>query len=132
MTESVVQDPIGFLAELGELHDVRIERIEYDTERRSLTLVVDDLNWNSEGLPEYPGPRPCAVVMDDVRALAIDVEDTEGVRIASAVVVAEAGRFRLEIDLNLGGGDATRGRRSIVATFVEMRIRDFDIFSNDP
>ncbi|MGE3934820.1 MAG: hypothetical protein AB7F67_16290 [Rhodospirillaceae bacterium] len=124
MTESVIQDPVGFLAELGELHDVRIERIAYDSERLSLTLVVNDLNWGLEGFPEYDGPRPCAVVLDSVRVLAIDVEDTEGVRIASAVVVAQAGRFRLEIDLNLGGGDATGGQRSIAATFGQMRIRD--------
>src|SRR6185295_15475962 len=93
----------------------------------SLEIAVDDLYWALDGEPEYPGARPCILVFSNTDDLYIDVEISEGIRIthhAMTPVQSKPGFLRMELDLNIGGGEASRGRRSIAFSFQSLTIQD--------
>lgn len=66
-----------YLARMGELHDATIIDIVWNASSETLTVAVDDLYWNFESLPGYPGPTPGELVFEGVCALVLDV-DTDG------------------------------------------------------
>lgn len=65
MKEQVAQ-PISFFHELGGLHDAQIESITWNSYQRSISVCVDDLNANFEGLPEYGGRMHASIEFADV------------------------------------------------------------------
>lgn len=117
-----VDDPPAFFSEKGGLHDVGIQRINFDSSKKTLSLSVDDIDWNSEGFPEYKGERPCTLVFHDAKKAFVDVDNKEGIRIGDAEIQETPDGYRLEIDLNLGGGETTEGRRSITTTFASLEL----------
>ena len=117
-----IGDPIEFVARLGGLHDVEVERVEFDPLDQTLVLVVSDINANFAGLPDYKGSSACRLIFGGVKAFAFDVETEEAVRISRAAIAHQESSLRLEADLNLGGGTLTGGRRSIAEPFDSLRI----------
>ena len=117
-----VDDPPAFFSAKGGLHDVRIKRVDFDPSKKALSLSVNDIDWNSEGFPEYEGERPCTLIFHDAKKLFVDVYNNEGIRIGNAEIQAAPDGYTLEIDLNLGGGEMTEGRHSIVATFASLEL----------
>lgn len=127
MSAEAIEDPIEFFASLGNLHDVRVNSLTLDIDEQILYLVVDDLYWNFEGSPEYPGERPCALVFLGVTAVGLDVDIDEGLRISDLRVIentTSAKPFRLEVDLNIGG--VSMAGKSIVASFASVEIEDVE------
>lgn len=61
-----IEQPISFFDELGGLHDAQIESITWDSNQRSVSVYVDDLNANFEGLPEYSGQFHALIEFADV------------------------------------------------------------------
>jgi len=118
-----IERPENFVREKGGLHDARINRVHFDTQARLLTLDLNDLDKNLEGLPEYRGARPCSLLLHNVKAFSLDVETGEGVRIGEARISGGQGEYLLEIDLNLGGGSRSEGYASIRAEFERLEIR---------
>jgi hypothetical protein len=121
-----ISDPVDFFATFS-LHDVEIGRIECDIDEEKVTLFVDDFNANYAETPEYEGCRPCALLFQGVAKILIDVETYEGIRISHAAVVQAPPLLRLELDLNLGGGELTRGRHSVVITFKSLHLKDLPL-----
>lgn len=99
-----VDDPRMFLEELGELHDVRIQRVAYDVGQNLIDIDVHDLNWNFEGYPGYLR-RPANLIFTGVAAFGIvagqDKYHTslvnEGALIAHAYAISKAGMSRMDI-----------------------------------
>jgi len=123
-----IENPIEFFAALGGLHDVRINSIALDIEEQILALMLDDLYWNFEGTPEYPGERPCVLLFFGVSAVKFHCGIDEGMRISELRIIEEAGPlkpYRLEVDLNIGG--VTKAGKSITASFGALEIENSEI-----
>jgi hypothetical protein len=116
-------DPIELLEHIS-LHDAYVTHLEYNAHSNSISLHVSDLYANYEGLPEYPGLRPCSLQLQGVKTCFVDVMTHEGIRITDTRLKRDESGCRLEIDLNLGGGVMTEGYSSIVATFETLLIKD--------
>jgi hypothetical protein len=95
-----------------------------NVEDRMLKITLTDLYGNFEGLPEYQGCRSATLVFNGVTGLTMDVELDEGVRISALEIVPELPDLKLEIDLNIGGGSISRGRRSVTAIFRSLQIQE--------
>jgi len=100
----VIADPADFFARLGGLHDCTILAATFEVAGQRLVLSIDDLNWNFEGLPEYPGPRPAKLVF--VNASATDALATGLVEawVWELLVVPADGRFTASLFENSGEG----------------------------
>ena len=61
---------------LGGLHDAIILSLAWSAEERCLRIVVDDINSNTNGLPEYPGPRSATLVFSEVTHLDVNANLT--------------------------------------------------------
>lgn len=118
MSETRITDLVNYFAQMGGLHDVWINRINYYTAQRRLTIALDDINANFEGLPDYIGVEPCVLAFENVERVFLDVETDEGICISDARVFKDNSLFRLELDLRLGGRDSNGG--SIVVIFNEL------------
>lgn len=122
MAHEEIHDPAQFFHRLDGLHDARIETIDFDASARTLTLIVSDSQSNINSFPQYAGKRAAAFEFHHVQCFTADIEAKEGIRIGDVGVSTENPNIRIEIDLNLGGGDLTRGRASITVIFQKLRI----------
>ncbi|GLR87687.1 hypothetical protein [Bradyrhizobium iriomotense] len=66
-----------FLFKLGNLHDCTITLLEWRTEQEIFGFEIEDLYFNFEGLPEYPGPLAGRLVLEGVQRVAIDINDLQ-------------------------------------------------------
>ena len=122
-----IDDPVGFIASLGGLHDVRVQSLKFLVETKKLIFSTDDLNANFTELDEYPGRRPCDVVLLGISEFLADMEIVGGLWISAATVTKRTGGlpgYRLEFDLSDGGGATSRGARSIQVVFSAMEIHE--------
>ena len=124
MGSKQIEDPIGFFEPLGNLHDVRVDSVELDTDAQTLRIALNDINASFADTPEYRGIRAATLIFGGVLSCVLDLETSEGVRISHACISAQVPRFRLEMDLNLGGGTLTGGRASIAANFESLQTSD--------
>jgi hypothetical protein len=72
-----VQHFSRWLEELGGLHDSRMTFFRYDVENSDIEIGIDDLYWNFEGMPEYPGATPATLRFSNVSDVAIEWRDVE-------------------------------------------------------
>ncbi|MBI2255976.1 MAG: hypothetical protein HYU58_15245 [Proteobacteria bacterium] len=122
-----IDDPVGFFASLGGLHDVRINGITIDVEEQILLIYVDDLYWGLDGSPEYPGERPCVLAFLGVTGVKFDFDMVDGVRIHHVQVnenISATQPFALGITLNIGG--VSPAGKSLIAMFNAVEIEDLD------
>lgn len=59
---------------LGGLHDAMVMSLTWNAEKRTLSVVVDDINANTSGLPEYPGRSMATFVFSGVTLLHAEVD----------------------------------------------------------
>lgn len=64
-----IQDRID---SLGGLHDAIILSLAWSAEEGCLWIAVDDINSNTNGLPEYPGPISATLVFSEVTHLEVN------------------------------------------------------------
>lgn len=63
---------IARLHELGELHDATIRRLVWAPSNNAsgrCEIHLENINANSEGLPDYPGAQPGILRLDQVSAV---------------------------------------------------------------
>jgi hypothetical protein len=63
---------------LGGLHDAIILSLAWSAEERCLRIVVDDINSNTNGLPEYPGALGATLIFSEVTQLEVNANLTVG------------------------------------------------------
>lgn len=61
----------------GQFHDSRIVELLWNPTTRRVTLIVDDLDANFRGFPEYSGPIPGKLMFENVHSLNVSVETLE-------------------------------------------------------
>ena len=61
---------------LGGLHDAIILSLAWSAGDRRLRIAVDNVNSNTYGLPEYPGPRSATLVFSEVTNLEVNANLT--------------------------------------------------------
>jgi hypothetical protein len=115
-----VPAPIEFIASLGGLHDVRIESFRFDTDAQVLTLETG-VYFDDD--PEMKEKTPRVLVFAGITEIGLDIDLSEGLRISNLEVEAGSSVFALTVDLNIGGGVASKGRRSISAKFESLSIQ---------
>ncbi|RZL92350.1 MAG: hypothetical protein EOP76_11785 [Variovorax sp.] len=106
--QAVILDPSSFFAELGGLHDARIQQIAWNASARSVSLEVADLNANSLGLPEYPGTEPAIIVFNGAENLAfgcdafvsdiqrvydVEIEEMNDGKLRCTLLISPSGRL---------------------------------------
>jgi len=64
-----------FLYELGNLHDCTITHIEWKPDLRRMIFEIEDIYWNFEGYPEYKGPRPGTITLEDIQHVEGDINN---------------------------------------------------------
>jgi len=69
----VLNNPHEFFSELGDLHDARIERVQWLLHERRLTISIDDLYSNFLDLPEYKGLTPATIILNDVEDIEVNI-----------------------------------------------------------
>lgn len=67
-----------FLTRLGNLHDSTVTLFEWKPDGKSIAFEIDDLHFNSEGLPEYVGPTPGRIVLRGVQHIDIEMRGVKG------------------------------------------------------
>src|SRR5665213_1735878 len=126
MTILSINDPLTYLAELGHLHDVEINKLSVDIEHQMLDLVVDDINANFTDLPENPGRMAAMLRFGGVTSLFLDLDLAEGLRISSASVTGENANFQLDVEFNIGYGRITKGRPPMTLKFKTLAVHTTD------
>jgi len=112
-----ILNPIEFVTSLGGLHDFRIDGLAFDTDAQTLTLAT---SVHFDDPPEYQGETPGVLIFDGVSEVSTDVDGDEGLRISNFDIQATPSGLALEIDLNIGGGPRTGGRKAIEAKFKTL------------
>jgi hypothetical protein len=112
MVNSVtIQDRIE---SLGGLHDAIILSLAWSAEERGLRIVVDDINSNTHGLPENPGPRGATLIFSEVTHLEVNANLTVGGLMVYDLAIERKGPDTYASSLSLSpGGQLTIECRSI-------------------
>jgi hypothetical protein len=74
-----VQDGTKFFIKLGQLHDARIELVEWRVQDREVSIRVDDLNSAFLGLSDYKGLLPARLIFTGVVRFITEVDPAESV-----------------------------------------------------
>jgi hypothetical protein len=69
-----VENLSQYLNSLGDLHDCTLTGISWDLAKGEAILRIEDLFWNFEGLPEYPGATPGFILLNGTTKLSADFE----------------------------------------------------------
>lgn len=98
-----IATPALFFSELGNLHDAKIQLIEWDPVQSKISFVLDDLYSNFVGLPEYPGTQSVRLILSNVSKLEIDVTpDKFPMRVIDFEVEEEMSDSRMRVLVNVG------------------------------
>lgn len=104
---SIIIQPVQFFSKLGGLHDTQILNISWDIPLRKVSLRLDDLNANFEGLSDYQGLRASTLVLNGVSdtniACQTFVGDRHTIYELSVIEHLESNSFRLLFLLSPGG-----------------------------
>ena len=94
-----------FLSQLGLLHDCTVTLFEWQPEKKKFVFEIENLYWNFEGLPEYRGPKPGQISLEDVQRVEINIESNErSLRIYEFSVGREgSGMFNVLVTFSLAG-----------------------------
>ncbi len=119
-----LDDPESYFQELGGIHDANIEQIVWEPIERTVSLCVDDLNSNFEGLPSYGGPVRSKFCFRDIEQiqLSCDAFSGDAQRIYKLAVFLERDSQRYSADLRISPG----GRMSFTFRSVDMSVIDHD------
>jgi hypothetical protein len=71
-------NPVDFFNELGSLHDCIMEQLFWDSAAREITINVDDLNANFDGLPEYQGKKAASIQFKGVQNIQWNCDAAKG------------------------------------------------------
>lgn len=71
MKNTLLEDPILFFREIGDMHDAIIDAIVFNISEKQLTMSVNDVNSGFCGLPEYLGKRKASLIFSEVARIEL-------------------------------------------------------------
>ena len=72
-----ISNPETFIEQLGDLHDARIQRLEWGPKQKQFEITVNDIYSNFVGLPDYKGCQPKKLLFDNIRDINMSVSGAE-------------------------------------------------------
>ena len=122
----LIADPKKFAEDLGNLHDARIETVDYSAEGGTLALGVSDLkalfrSWPPTGTPE-PDERPATLLFSGVTRLQFGLAMRGRVIIGTLDIEPEEKFSRLVIALADGGIPGIAEKWWITAHFTSLHL----------
>lgn len=66
-----ITNPVEYLDQLGGMHDALVLNLSIDCVSSSLSIVVDDINANFEGLDDYLGEAKAELAFTGVSGVSI-------------------------------------------------------------
>ena len=102
----VIDNPKEYFDKLGGLHDADVLRIKISLEENAVSVVVDDLNRNFLGLPEYEGAKPSQIGFKGVKSIDIEfLSNADKIRIFAILVSSVLGSndHAIQIKFSPGG-----------------------------
>lgn len=106
MNQSLV-DPVFFFNDLGDLHDAKIDQITWSVAARTITLDVDDLNANFDGLPEYGGKKKASITFCEVENILLNCDarkdDTQRIYALEMLKKGDSGKYELMMRISPSG-----------------------------
>ena len=88
-----------FLSRLGNFHDCTVALVEWRPDQRAMGFEIEDLYFNFESLPEYPGPLAGRIVLEGVELVAMDFPGIQGPLRIDEFSVEERGEARLAVTI---------------------------------
>jgi hypothetical protein len=70
------KDIVAFVESLGGLHDATVSQLLWNPVDHRLELEIEDIYFDWEGYPDYPGPTKATFIFSQVKALRIEVDFT--------------------------------------------------------
>ena len=70
--EAITSGVKEFILDRGDLHDCKINSVEWNLNLSRLEISISDLNANFLGLPEYSGPQPGRLIFDGIQFALVD------------------------------------------------------------
>ena len=95
MHQEIIQSPVSFLNELGDLHDVEIVQIDFDFLKDRCLLKTPDLLANLEGLAQYPGEIAAILEFRRVSNTVLQGEGRTNGRIFECSATSDADRYSM-------------------------------------
>ena len=86
-----------FLSRLGNLHDCTVTLVEWRPDQRAMGFEIEDLYFNFEGFPEYPGPLAGQIVLEGVGHVAMDFPGIQGPLRIDDFLAQQQGEARLAV-----------------------------------
>src|ERR1700744_5314705 len=68
-----MRDFYSFLEKMGGLHDSKLESITWNPVAGQIEFIFDDIYFNFEGYPEYPGKERGSITFTGVKHLRFDL-----------------------------------------------------------
>lgn len=104
MITNKVENPKEFFEKLGGIHDAVIESFSWESDKKELTLEIDDLNSCFEGLPEYVGLCPVTVVFSKISFLDLNLQVfSDNISVYDLEISAIKDGHQIEIKCSPGG-----------------------------
>lgn len=98
-----IEAPTLFFSELGNLHDAKIQLIEWNPIQGEIAFVLDDLYSNFVGLSEYVGIQPVRLILRNIFKLDIDaIPDKYPMRIVDFEVEEDSSDSKVRVFVNMG------------------------------
>ena len=109
-----LNNPTKFVDELGNLHDARIQRIEWQPTKRTLNFLIDDLYSNTVDLPEYPGEFPAKISLIEIVKLSLNFDGKDEYLCIDNFNVTQLESY-IEIHINFWGGNELEAKCSSIS-----------------
>lgn len=126
MSILAINDPRAYLAALGHLHDVEVNKLLLNIAHQTLDIVVDDINANFTDTPEDPRCMGAMLRFSGVTVLFMDLNIAESLRVSRASVTGENADFQLDIEFNIGYGAISEGRPKMTLKFKNLTVHVTD------
>ena len=100
----MIESPETFLDRLGGLHDARVLALDFNVTERRLSVAIDDLNSNFDGLQDYAGKLPALLNFHGVEEIESSLQvGSKELNVFECQMVPSSSTLRIEFKFSPGG-----------------------------
>ena len=113
-----IETPTLFFSELGNLHDAKIQLIDWNLVQGEIAFELDDLYSNFVGLSEYEGIQPVRLILRNIFKFEIDATPNKyPIRILDFEVEEDVYDSNVRVFVNMGSSGFIRITCDSIAGF---------------